>query len=39
MEQDIHITDLQQLCDVIVSTLTKISEESFQNFVESMTQK
>jgi len=33
---DVRLTNLQQLWDAIMSTLTKISEECFQHFVESM---
>jgi len=41
VEQEIHImdeqlTNLQQLCDAIMSVWTKISEECFQHLVESM---
>ncbi len=41
MEQEIRImdvqtTNLQQLCDAIMSIWTKISEECFQHLVESM---
>ncbi len=41
VEREIHImdvqpTNLQQLCDDIMSIWTKISEESFQHIVESM---
>ncbi len=41
VEQEIHImdvqpTNLQPLCDAIMSIWTKISEECFQNLVESM---
>ncbi len=41
VEREIHImdvqpTNLQQLCDSIMSIWTKISEECFQNLVESM---
>ncbi len=41
LEREIHImdvqpTNLQQLCDAIMSTWTKISEECFQHLVESM---
>ncbi len=41
VEREIHImdvqpTNLQQLCDAIISICTKISEECFQNLVESM---
>ncbi len=41
VEREIHImdvqpTNLQQLCDAIVSIWTKISEECFQHLVESM---
>ncbi len=44
VEQDIHImdvqpTNLQQLRDAIMSIWTKISEECFQRFVESMPQR
>ncbi len=43
VEREIHImdvqpTNLQQLCDAIMSIWTKISEEYFQHFVESMPQ-
>nr|XP_033472679.1 uncharacterized protein LOC117250818 isoform X1 [Epinephelus lanceolatus] len=34
---DVQPTNLQQLCDVIMSIWTKISEECFQHLVESMT--
>ncbi len=33
---DVQLTNLQQLCDVIMSIWTKISEECFQHLVESM---
>ncbi len=33
---DVHPTNLQQLCDVIMSIWTKISEECLQHLVESM---
>ncbi len=33
---DVQPTNLQQLCDAIMSILTKISEECFQHLVESM---
>ncbi len=33
---DVQTTNLQQLCDAIMSIWTKISEECFQNLVESM---
>ncbi len=33
---DVQPTDLQQLCDAIMSIWTKISEEYFQHLVESM---
>ncbi len=41
VEQEIHIidvqpTNLQKLCDAIMSIWTKISEECFQHLVESM---
>ncbi len=41
VEREIHIidvqtTNLQQLCDAIISIWTKISEECFQHLVESM---
>ncbi len=41
VEREIHImdmqmTNLQQLCDAIISIWTKISEECFQHIVESM---
>ncbi len=41
VEREIHImdvqpTNLQQLCDAIMSIWTKISEERFQDLVESM---
>ncbi len=41
MEREIHImdvqpTNLQQLCDAIMSIWTRISEECFQHLVESM---
>ncbi len=41
VEWEIHImdvqpTNLQQLCDAIMSILTKVSEECFQHLVESM---
>ncbi len=41
MEREIHImdvqpTNLQQLCDAIMTIWTNISEECFQNLVESM---
>ncbi len=44
VEREIHImdvqtTNLQQLCDAIMSIWTKISEECFQHLVESMPQR
>ncbi len=33
---DVQPTNLQQLCDAIMTIWTKISEEYFQNLVESM---
>ncbi len=33
---DVQPTNLQQLCDVIISIWTKISEECFQHLVEYM---
>ncbi len=41
VEREIHImdvqpTNLQQLCEAIMTILTKISEERFQHLVESM---
>ncbi len=33
---DVQPTNLQQLCDTIMSIWTKISEECFKHFVESM---
>ncbi len=36
---DVQPTNLQQLCDAIMSIWTKISEEYFQHLVESMPQK
>ncbi len=33
---DVQLTNLQQLCDAIMSTWTKISEECFQHLDESM---
>ncbi len=33
---DVQPTNLQQLCDAIISIWTKISEECFQHLVESM---
>ncbi len=33
---DVQPTNLQQLCDAIMSIWTKISEECFQHIVESM---
>ncbi len=44
VEWEIHImnvqpTNLQQLCDAIMSIWTKISEECFQHLVESMPQR
>ncbi len=33
---DVQPTNLQQLCDAIMSIWTKISEEYFQHLVESM---
>ncbi len=36
---DVQLTNLQQLCDAIMSIWTNISEECFQNLVESMTQR
>ncbi len=35
---DVQPTNLQQLCDAIMSIWTKISEECFQHLVESMPQ-
>ncbi len=35
---DVQLTNLQKLCDVIMSIWTKISEECFQHLVESMPQ-
>ncbi len=35
---DVQPTNLQQLCDVIMSIWTKTSEECFQHLVESMPQ-
>ncbi len=44
VEREIHImdvypTNLQQLCDAIMSIWTKISEECFQHLVESVPQR
>ncbi len=36
---DIQPTNLQQLCDAIMSIWTKISKACFQHFVESMQQR
>ncbi len=36
---DVQPTNLQQLRDAIMSLWTKISEECFQHFVESMPQR
>ncbi len=36
---DVQPTNLQQLCDAIMSIWTKISEECFQHLVESMTRR
>ncbi len=36
---DVQTTNLQQLRDAIMSIWSKISEECFQNLVESMPQK
>ncbi len=36
---DVQPTNLQQLCDAIISIWTKISEEFFQHLVESMPQR
>ncbi len=36
---DVQPTNLQQLCDAIMSIWTKISEEYFQHLVESMQQR
>ncbi len=36
---DVQTTNLQQLCDAIMTIWTKISEESFQHLVESMTRR
>ncbi len=36
---DVQPTNLQQLCDAIMSIWTKISEECFQHLVESMPQR
>ncbi len=33
---DVHPTNLQKLCDAIISIWTKISEECFKHLVESM---
>ncbi len=33
---DVQLTNLQQLCDAIMSIWTKISEEFFQHIVESI---
>ncbi len=33
---DVQTTNLQQLCDAIMTIWTKISEERFQHLVESM---
>ncbi len=33
---DVQTTNLQQLCDAIMTIWTKISEECFQHLVESM---
>ncbi len=44
VEREIHImdvqtTNLQQLCDAIMTIWTKISEQCFQHLVESMTRR
>ncbi len=36
---DVQPTNLQQLCDAIMSIWTKISEECFQHLFESMPQR
>ncbi len=36
---DVQLTNLQQLCDAIMSIWTKVSEECFQHLVESMPRK
>ncbi len=36
---DVQTTNLQQLCDAIMTIRTKISEECFQHLVESMTRR
>ncbi len=36
---DVQPTNLQQLCDAIMTIWTKISEECFQHLVESMPQR
>ncbi len=36
---DVQPTNLQQLCDAIMSIWTKISEKCFQHLVESMPRK
>ncbi len=36
---DVQPTNLQKLCDAIISIWTKISEECFQHLVESMPQR
>ncbi len=36
---DVYPTNLQQLCDAIMSIWTKISEECFQHLVESVPQE
>ncbi len=36
---DVQPTNLQQLCDAIMSIWTKISEECFQHLVESMSRR
>ncbi len=36
---DVQPTNLQQLCDAIMSIWSKISEECFQHLVESMPQR
>ncbi len=36
---DVQTTNLQQLCDAIMSIWTKISEEGFKHLVESVSRR
>ncbi len=36
---DVQLTNLQQLCDAVMSIWTRITEECFQHLVESMPQR